>query len=93
MAVRAVGQQTQKPATQENIQNPGRYSTLIPRIASNLNKLIIPIIGLFAMASLPKADGGPLSYSACCLACTASAPPAFPACIALCAVVIFFPSP
>ncbi len=71
----------------------GKYSLNLPRIASNLNTIAIPAVALFTLGNIPGADGGPLTYAACCLACTAYLPPLVPACLTLCLVGLFSPSP
>lgn len=97
MSIDAVGPREQQYIAQTTNQasNPvkgnarfSRYSTCLPAIAKSLNKLIIPLLFLFAMASIPKADAGPAAYLACVEACFAGAaalfPPAIPVCVAAC---------
>lgn len=79
---------------QTTSQTGGRiYSINLPRILKNLTNLALPIITLYALTNIEKANAGPLSYSACCIGCTAIAPPLMPACLAMCGVVLFLPSP
>lgn len=97
MSVRAVSSQNKQEAVPTNIQSHGRYSTWLPRIAGNLNKLVIPILSLLAMASLPQADAGPMAYGICVEACFTVAgwwcPPMIPVCIAACLPILTAPSP
>ncbi|MDR3624841.1 MAG: hypothetical protein P4L16_06870 [Chlamydiales bacterium] len=69
------------------------FSRELPRIIKNINLVALPAIAVFALSILPGADGGPLSYSACCIACTALLPPAIPACLSMCLGFLFLPSP
>ena len=62
----------------------GRFTKLIPQIATNLNKIAVPAITLFALANLPTANGGPFSYGTCVAACMALAGPAIPPCLVAC---------
>lgn len=70
-----------------------KYSEALPKIINNITRVALPAITLFAMANLSCASGGPLSYSACIVGCTALAPPAMPACFNLCLGFLFLPSP
>lgn len=93
MLVQEISQQTNLSSSTKNRPATGRYSLSIPKIAWNLNKLAKPIMAILALYSLSRVEAGPLSYSACCLGCTASLPPAVPLCLSFCTPFLFFPSP
>lgn len=85
--VRAGTHGTQSVSAPHNLSVEGRFTKLIPQVATNLNKIAIPAITLFALANLPTVNGGPLSYATCTAACLALAGPAIPPCIAACIYV------
>ncbi len=92
MNVTSIGQQTVNQAHNKT-GYLGGYSFSLLNIPGNICKYAIPLTAMIVMANIPKVDSGPLSYAACCLACTASLPPAVPACLTLCGIILFFPSP
>jgi hypothetical protein len=94
MAVSATRMQSQLNAPiQVQNREQGKYSTWVPSIAAKVKFLMLPALALVTMSFIPGADAGPLSYSACCIACSVSLPPAIPACLAWCSAFLFFPSP
>lgn len=65
-------------------------SDWIPRIISNINKIAISAIALFALSYIPVAEATGVLYSGCTLGClvacaAASGGVATPVCIAACA--------
>jgi hypothetical protein len=95
MTIKAINGQAQQLVNQ-NTQNMGRYSTWLPRIASNVGKLAVPAIALYAMANIPGANAGPATYLACVEACFALAgwwfPPAIPVCVTGCLPLLAAPT-
>jgi len=74
-------------------QTQSSFSIDIPRIISNISQVALPIITLIALDNLPGVSGGPLTYAACCVGCTALLPPAVPACLNVCLGFLFLPGP
>jgi hypothetical protein len=90
----------QQPIIQHVGAAIGKYSYLAPSmrgIATNLNKIAIPAITLFALSNIPGADGGPLAYAACVAGCapviSGLAGPAAIACFNWCLLVLPLPGP
>ena len=78
----------------DRVQENVRFSTLIPRIGVNLNKVAIPAIFLFACSYVQAAEAGPVTYGVCVSACIALVTPIFtPACIAACMATAVIPCP
>lgn len=97
MSISAIRLQAQHYIAETKIHAQGRFSTLLPRIAGNINKLIIPLLGLLAMASMPQADAGPMAYGICVEACFVGAgwwcPPLIPVCVVGCLPILAAPTP
>lgn len=54
-------------------------------------QLAVATVAMLALSSLPGADGGPLTYSACILGCTFASAGAMPFCLAACAIALGLP--
>lgn len=94
MAIKAVGELVQYYAPP--VQN-GKYSTWLPSIARNLNRIAVPLIALTVLASLPQTEAGPMAYGVCVEGCFAAAawwcPPAVPVCVFGCLPLLYAPTP
>lgn len=95
MSISSIDNQTQAQCLVQNNTkwSLGGYTFSPSNIPKNLCRYALPLITLYALSNIPTVDSGPLSYSACVLGCTAVLPPSFPACIAMCSVTLFLPSP
>ena len=83
MLTSAIQSSRQMIPSQEQVT--GKFSTLIPKVSINLNKAALLAFAIFALASFPGADAGPVSYGVCVAACLALATPvAMPACLVGC---------
>lgn len=68
----------------EYTQNMSIYMPSAKTVAKCAATVGVAAVALNALASIPAADAGPITYSACVTACTALLVPAIPACLASC---------
>lgn len=82
MLIRAISDSIQQYAPENPLS--GKFSLNLPKIASNLNKLALPIIILYACSNTQTALAGPVAYAICVAGCALLSTFATPLCIAGC---------
>lgn len=95
MSITAVNQSNQQSIVSQKITEC-KYSSILPRVAYNVSRLVVPAIALFAMSSIPGAEAGPIAFGECCQVCmffVTAFPPATLACLSGCFPLLIAPTP
>ena len=92
MSIRAIAESVYQYVPSNPLS--GRFSLNLPQIASNLNKVAVPAIALYAFSNVPTALAGPIAYSACVAGCTVfSGMIGLPVCVGGCLPFLAAPTP
>jgi hypothetical protein len=62
------------------------YMPSSDKIAKSAKTMLVAAIALEALAQIPGADGGPVTYALCIAGCAFSTPVALPFCLAACSI-------
>jgi hypothetical protein len=92
MSINAINQSIQAYVPSRELV-AGCFTTSLPQIGRNLNKLAIPTILLFGLSFAQGAEAGPIAYATCVTACGALFAPLVPVCIASCLPLLAAPTP